>query len=48
MKSPLPEEGRGQIAEFARNSSNFPTHNPTHSIRCLVRLTGILAVPACL
>jgi hypothetical protein len=48
MKSPLLGAGRGQIAEFARNSSNFSTHSPTHSARGLVRLTGILAVPACL
>jgi hypothetical protein len=26
----------------------FSTHNPTHRMRCLVRLTRSLAVPACL
>jgi hypothetical protein len=24
----------------------FPAHNPAHNLRCLIRLTGILAVPA--
>jgi hypothetical protein len=30
------------------NRSLFPTHNPTHRMRCLVRLTRCLAVPAVL
>src|SRR2546430_10256178 len=28
--------------------AKISTHNPTHKIRCLVRLTRLLAVPACL
>ena len=28
--------------------TGFPTHSPTHSTACLVRLKGILAVPAIL
>jgi hypothetical protein len=31
-----------------QNRSLFPTHNPTHNLRCLVRLAGTLAVPAVL
>jgi hypothetical protein len=31
-----------------QNRSLFPTHNPTHRMRCLVRLTRCLAVPAVL
>jgi hypothetical protein len=33
---------------FRRIRGLFPTHNPTHNIRCLVRLPRILAVPTAL
>jgi hypothetical protein len=33
---------------LAAGEGKSPTHNPTHNSWCLVRLTGILAVPACL
>ena len=38
------------LVAFTRPSdaSLFPTHNPTHRMRCLVRLTRCLAVPAVL
>ncbi len=40
------QKGRG-LRPFGRNGE-FPTHNPTHNSRGLIRLTGILAVPALL
>jgi hypothetical protein len=34
--------------DYHRIRELFPTHSPTHNIRCLVRLPRILAVPAVL
>jgi hypothetical protein len=36
------------VACSTAQSKRFPTHNPTHRMRCLVRLTRCLAVPAVL
>src|SRR6266568_1156468 len=37
-----------KTARGGQRGNKFSTHNPTHKLRCLVRLTGILAVPALL
>ena len=40
--------GTRRFGAQQHNRSLFPTHNPTHRMRCLVRLARSLAVPACL
>jgi len=39
---------RKYVARSTTQSKPFPTHNPTHRMRCLVRLTRCMAVPAVL
>jgi hypothetical protein len=34
--------------DYHRIRGLFPTHNPTHNTRCLVRFPRVLAVPAVL
>jgi hypothetical protein len=46
LSKQLPREGRGY--PFVSEDGFFPTHNPTHRVRCLARLTRSLAVPSCL